>query len=199
LDWYPGEKLIVVDDGSEDATATVARRFGVEVIRHSENRGKGAALKSGLNAGFQKGWDWALTLDADLQHRPQDIREFLNWSGSSDIAILVGQRLRQGTKMPWHRRLSNSLTTWAISRLAQQPVFDAQCGFRAYRLDVACRYPEEGRFEWESRVLVLCSRWGYGISPVPVATVYAQEGSHMRLVADTLRFMIMAWRLAWMR
>ncbi len=199
LDWYPGGRILVVDDGSEDATSTVARRFGVEVLRLPENRGKGAALAAGFAEGRKQGWEWALTLDADLQHRPQDIREFLHWTGSPDTAVIIGRRARKGSRMPWHRRFSNAMTTWAISRLAGRPVFDAQSGFRAYRLSVAERFPAAGRFEWESQVLVLCARWGYGVSQVPVATVYAQEGSHMRLVADTLRFLRMAWRLAWMR
>ena len=111
---------------------------------------------------------------------------------------LQGRRGIRGTRMPWHRRFSNSVTTRMISRLARRPVYDAQCGFRMYRLSAleAMGLPREGRFEWESQALVLCGRRGFSIVPVDIATVYTDNGSHMRLLADTLRFLRMYLRLA---
>ncbi len=101
--------------------------------------------------------------------------------------------------MPWHRRFSNAVSTWIVERLAGGPVFDAQCGFRAYRLDRVDQYPREGRFEWESQALILCRRLGLDVESVPIRTVYSGQGSHMRIGRDTLRFLRMAGRLAWMR
>lgn len=193
------ERIAVIDDGSGDATAERARSAGVTCLRHETNQGKGSALMTGLLWAREKGWAWAITMDADGQHAPRDLEGFWKAKVADDTAIVVGRRGIRGTPMPWHRRFSNTVTTRMISRLAGRPVYDAQCGFRMYRLDavIAVAYPRHGRFEWESQALVLAGRKGYSIVPVDIATVYTDNGSHMRLVADSIRFLKMYWRLAW--
>jgi glycosyltransferase involved in cell wall biosynthesis len=196
----PMEDVLVVDDGSRDGTVECARARGARLVQHPENRGKGAALATGLlHARDLLGWEWAVTLDADGQHSPEDLDGFLDARPGPATGILAGARERRDTAMPWHRRFSNASTTRLVSRLAGAAVFDAQCGFRAYRLELAGILPRSGRFEWESRALILAARAGWGIERVPVRTIYAGEGSHMRLVTDTLRFLGMAGRLAWTR
>lgn len=194
-------RIAVVDDGSADGTADVAERAGVTCLRHGTNQGKGSALMTGLLWAKDKGWRWAVTLDADGQHAPGDLESFWKAPLDATTGVLVGRRGIAGTRMPWHRRFSNFLTTRMISGLAGKPVFDAQCGFRAYRLDVPATagYPRQGRFEWEAQALVLACRSGFSILPVDIATVYTDNGSHMRLALDTLRFLKMYWRLAWTR
>lgn len=191
-------RVAVIDDGSADGTAEVAERLGVVCLRHAANRGKGAALMTGLTWARERGWEWAITLDADGQHPAGDLDSFWNAPVAEDTGIVVGRRGIRGTRMPWHRRFSNSVTTRMISHLARRPVFDAQCGFRMYRLSAlaAMGLPREGRFEWESQALVLCGRRGFSILPVDIATVYTDNGSHMRLFRDTLRFLKMYLRLA---
>lgn len=193
----PG-RVAVVDDGSRDGTAAVAEREGAVCLRHEANRGKGTALMTGLSWARERGWEWAVTMDADGQHAASDLEAFWNAPVAADTGIVVGRRGIRGTRMPWHRRFSNSVTTGMISRLARRPVYDAQCGFRMYRLSAleAMGLPREGRFEWESQALVLCGRRGFSIVPVDIATVYTDNGSHMRLLADTLRFLRMYLRLA---
>jgi glycosyltransferase involved in cell wall biosynthesis len=199
----PGCPVLVVDDGSSDGTAAVATPFstgGVTVVSHAENRGKGAALATGLrHAKTNLGWDWAITLDADGQHASADLEKFLSAIPDSRTGILVGTRRREGSDMPWHRRFSNASTTWLVSRLAGVPVFDAQCGYRAYRLALLESLPAGGRFEWEAEALIRAARAGWKIETIPIRTVYAGEESHMNLVRDTLRFLRMAGRLAWTR
>lgn len=196
----PG-RIAVVDDGSRDTTSAVAEREGVVCLRHAANRGKGSALMTGLAWARERGWEWAVTMDADGQHAPADLESFWNAPVRSDTAIVVGRRGLRGTPMPWHRRFSNWLTTRMISRLARRPVYDAQCGFRMYRIAAidAAGFPAEGRFEWESQALVLAGRRGFSILPVDIATVYTDNGSHMRLALDTFRFLRMYGRLAWTR
>lgn len=199
----PGCPVLVVDDGSADATAARAEERGATVLRHPENRGKGAALMTGLShARDVLGWDWAVTLDADGQHAAGDLEAFRSAAPGSRTGVLVGTRARRGTRMPWHRRFSNASTTWLVSHLAGAPVFDAQCGYRAYRLDAVSTFPPAGRFEWEAQALILAARGGWVLESVPVRTVYAGEGSHMDLARDTLRFVRMALRMgapAWTR
>lgn len=196
--WFAPTSIVVVDDGSGDGTAEAAEALGVTVVRHAENRGKGTALMTGLlEAKHARNWDWAITLDADGQHDPRDLDGFLGARPLRDTAILVGARARAGTAMPWHRRFSNASTTWLVSRLAGRPVHDAQSGYRAYRLDLVDRsdlLEREGRFEWESRALIRAARAGFGIEKVSVRTVYGDQGSHMDLWRDSLRFLRMAAR-----
>jgi glycosyltransferase involved in cell wall biosynthesis len=191
--YLAADSILVVDDGSGDATASVAERAGASVLRHPENRGKGAALMTGLlHARDVLGWEWAITMDADGQHDPADLDGFLSAIHGARTGILAGARARRGTGMPWHRRFSNATTTGLVSWLAGRPVFDAQCGYRAYRLELAAILPPSGRFEWESQAMILAARGGWEIEKIPVRTVYADEGSHMDLIRDTLRFVRMA-------
>lgn len=190
-------RVLVVDDGSTDGTAAAAERAGVPCVRHPANRGKGAALMTGLlHARDVLGWEWALTLDADGQHDPKDLEGFLAYRPTSGTGVLAGARARAGTAMPWHRRFSNASTTWLVSRLAGTPVHDAQCGYRAYRLDLARLLERDGRFEWESQALIRAARAGYAIEKVSVRTVYGDQGSHMDLWRDSVRFLRMALRLS---
>ena len=153
---------------------------------------------TGLSWAQERGWEWAITMDSDGQHSPSDLDAFWNAPIAKDTAIVVGRRGIAGSRMPWHRRFSNRVTTGMISRLARRPVYDAQCGFRMYRLSAlgAMGLPREGRFEWESQALVQCCRRGFSLLPVDIATVYTDNGSHMRLFRDTLRFVRMYFRLA---
>jgi glycosyltransferase involved in cell wall biosynthesis len=199
----PNLPILAVDDGSSDDTAACASARGALVVRHAVNCGKGAALMTGLtHARDALGWEWAITLDADGQHDAADLEGFFSATPAARTGILAGVRRRRGTAMPWHRRFSNASTTWLVSRLAGAPVFDAQCGYRAYRLDLVSGLPDAGRFEWEAAALILAARGGWGIEPVPVRTLYGEYGSHMDLFRDTLRFLRMAFGpggMAWTR
>src|SRR5690606_5548511 len=192
-------RVAVVDDGSRDGTAERARSAGVTCLRHEANLGKGSALMTGLLWAREKGLRWAVTMDADGQHDPADLDSFWNAPVAGDTAVVVGRRAMLGSTMPAHRRFSNYLTTLMVSRLAGKPVYDAQCGFRMYRLDALAPagLPRHGRFEWEAQALVLGCRSGFSIVPVDIATVYTDNGSHMRLARDSIRFLKMYWRLAW--
>jgi glycosyltransferase involved in cell wall biosynthesis len=193
LPFLAAGRILIVDDGSHDGTSAAAERADVHVLRHRGNLGKGAALMTGLlHARDVLGWEWAITLDADGQHAPDDLDAFLSAAPGPRTGILAGTREHRGTRMPWHRRFSNTSTTWLVSRLAGRPVFDAQCGYRAYRLEMVGLLPPTGRFEWESQALILAARGGWDIGRVPVRTVYGGEGSHMNLARDTLRFLRMA-------
>ena len=195
----PPDRILIVDDGSTDGTLEAAAASGVICLRHESNRGKGSALASGLLHARVLGWDWAVTLDADGQHATEDVEKLLAVNPGERTGIVVGSRPRAGTAMPWHRRFSNAFSTWIVSRLARGPVFDAQCGFRAYRLDILDALPREGRFEWEAQALILCRRGGMEVETIPIRSVYAGQGSHIRLGRDTWRFLRMAGRLAWTR
>ncbi|MFZ2643847.1 MAG: glycosyltransferase family 2 protein [Verrucomicrobiia bacterium] len=180
-------RVLVVDDGSTDGSGDEARKAGAEVIRHEVNRGKGAALKTGLARCAGLGCEWIILLDADGQHDPDDIPRLLA-GRDSGARFVIGNRMTQTGNMPFTHLMGNRLSSWTLSRLCRQPLPDSQCGFRVLHrslLDVLKLTAD--RYEVDSEMLILASRAGDRIVSVPVATIYADEQSHIRPVKDTLR------------
>lgn len=183
----PGLTVIVVDDGSTDATGEEARAAGAVVVRHSVNQGKGAALQSGFDEAIRRGADRVLALDADGQHDPVVAPSLLGALDRADV--VVGTRRHDRATMPWLRRATNDVTSWWVSRLAGVPVEDSQSGYRAVAAPVlrAVR-PRSRRFDYESEFLVAAARAGFRIGATPIPTLYNAPGSHIHPARDTIRF-----------
>lgn len=183
--------VLVVDDGSTDGTEREARAAGVEVIRHAVNQGKGAAIKTGLRElSARAGIEYALILDGDGQHLPEETPLFLAAANRSHAPMLVGTRMSDTRTMPFVRRMTNRLMSAQISRVCGQEVPDSQCGFRMIHRDLAPALAaiETTKFDYETEMLVVTSRRGCRIEAVPISTVYGDETSKIHPVRDTLRF-----------
>lgn len=183
--------VLVVDDGSTDATELNARAAGVEVIRHSVNQGKGAAIKTGLRALSERaGIEYVLILDGDGQHAPEEIPRFLAAANESRATMLVGNRMSDVETMPFVRKMTNRLMSWQISSVCGQPVPDTQCGFRMMKRELLPAMIAIGttKFDYETEMLVVASRCGARIAAVPVSTIYGDEKSKIHPVRDTIRF-----------
>ncbi len=180
--------LLVLDDGSTDATAEEARRAGARVISFPENRGKGAALRAAFADLFGRGFDGVITLDADGQHLPGEIPKLLAAVPEADLVLGVRDHLF--AEMSKLRRASNRLSSKAISFAAGQALADIQTGFRFYSkaLIETVGFPEP-RFEAESAVVVRAARRGFRIVSVPVRLGFAdgRTTSHYRPLLDSLR------------
>jgi glycosyltransferase involved in cell wall biosynthesis len=180
--------VLVIDDGSTDGTAEVARRAGARVISHDVNRGKGAALATAFRDLFGGGFDGVVTLDADGQHLPEEIPKLLAAIGEADLVLGVRDHLFG--EMSRLRRMSNRLSSKAISLAAGQDLRDIQTGFRYYsrRLFEEVGFPE-ARFEAESAVVVRAARRGFKVISVPVHLGFAdgRTTSHYRPLLDSLR------------
>jgi glycosyltransferase involved in cell wall biosynthesis len=180
--------VFVVDDGSTDGTAEIAQRAGVRLVRHPQNRGKGAALCTGFAAARTAGFTHVVTLDADGQHPPECIPDFL--AARRDADILIGWRLHDATAMPPARRFSNRATAAILSALAGQTILDGQCGYRMLALGAIDGLPLSARgFMLESELLVRAGRAGARIGHVPIPCVYGDETSHINVLRDTGRFL----------
>jgi glycosyltransferase involved in cell wall biosynthesis len=192
--------VLVVDDGSPDRTADEARLAGAEVIRHEVNQGKGAAIQTGLRALRERGFDYILILDADGQHRPEEIRRFIETAEREHTKLLVGNRMGDTREMPWQRRVTNQFMSSQISLLCGQRIDDTQCGFRMIHQDVVpLLLGRSGKFDFETEMLILASWQGFRISSVPISTVYGEETSSIHPVRDTLRFFGLMGRYWWKR
>jgi len=184
------DNVLVVDDGSNDKTAERAREAGAEVIVHPQNRGKGEAIKTGLRHFLNRQFDWVFILDADGQHRPEEIDRFLTAAVSAaEPKLILGNRMNDVSSMPLVRRIVNRYMSKKISRVCRQDIPDTQCGFRMlHRQLIPDLLEGADRFEYESEMLIIASRKGFRIDSVSISTVYSDEVSSIHPVRDTLRF-----------
>jgi glycosyltransferase involved in cell wall biosynthesis len=181
--------VLVVDDGSTDRTAEVARETGAEVVEQRPNQGKGAALRSGFRQALAIGADAILTLDADGQHAPADIPRLLAAAGADPPPDLVIGR-RSFRSMPPVRRLSNELGRRAFSWAVGRDIPDNQSGFRVVsrRLAEATLASDEPGFAFEVEQITTCIRMRGTIAWVPIRTIYAGAPSHIRPIAHLREF-----------
>lgn len=188
----PATPVLVVDDGSADPTAEVAGAAGARVLRFDVNRGKGAALRAAFTLAIEEGFDAVITIDADGQHDPAVAPALVAALAHADV--VVGIRRRGGTPMPLHRRVSNGLSSWAISCCAGVPLPDTQSGYRAIRAGVLRGVrPAGDRYEFETDFLIRAARAGFRIAGVPVPTIYGAP-SHFRPLHDAARVVATIWR-----
>ncbi len=184
-------RVLVVDDGSADATGAAAAAAGAEVIRHAVNGGKGAALRTGLDALAAAGVARALTLDADGQHLPDEIPTLLAASDTAPQAIVVGVRRKEGHEIARANRFGNWIADRLLRLVAGRPLPDTQSGFRVYPVAATLALGTEGsRFDFETEVLLRAARHGIALVGVPVRVHYppvAVRVSHYRPWVDTLR------------
>src|ERR1043166_8911703 len=184
------DNVLVVDAGSSDATAERARDAGAEVIVHPQNRGKGESIKTGLRHWLDRQIDFVVILDADGQHRPEEIDRFVTAALSEEAPKLVlGTRMNDLASMPRVRRFVNRWMSDQISALCGQKIPDTQCGFRLiHRQLIPQLLGGSERFDYETEMLIIASRKGFRIESVPVSTVYSDEVSSIHPVRDTIRF-----------
>ncbi len=193
------ESVVVVDDGSQDATAQIAEDSGSLVIKHSVNSGKGAALRTGFQHVLDNGYDALITMDSDGQHDVNDIPGFLKAFDERGSGIIIGSRMQDISTMPAVRKFTNKFTSFVGSLLTHQKIRDSQSGFRLISSDVLRAVElETAGYEMESELLIKASRAGFRITSVPIKTIYGQEVSKINPVVDTCRFLRLLFRsLRW--
>lgn len=185
----PEKSLIVVDDGSHDKTVEIIKDTGVIVLSHEVNQGKGAALKTGFKKALESGADFIFTLDSDGQHQPEAVNRFLDALNQNKADIVLGSRMHDLAQMPFHRKLSNKITSGLISLRIGSPIEDSQCGFRLIRASVLAKINlERDRFDMESEFIIKAGLAGYKFCSVPIKTLYQNQSSAIRHISDTFRF-----------
>lgn len=189
--------IVVVDDGSKDQTFAIAQRAGAVVLKHERNKGKGEALKTGFRYALEKNYHAVITMDADLQHDPESIPDFI-CKANGFPGIIIGIRKRNLKIMPFARWLTNNLTSAIVSVLSGQSIRDSQSGYRLISIQVLKSVKlESKKYDLESEILIKAKRKGFKIDEVPIKTIYAGGKSFINPLIDTGRFIKLMWRSLW--
>lgn len=188
--------IFVVNDGSTDRTAEVlASTEGIRTIAYARNRGKGYALRRGLRAAREAGFRYALTIDSDGQHYPDDIARFIERIERRSDTLLIGARNLTADNMPARNTFANRFSNfWYLVETGRR-LEDTQSGFRLYplrrlgRLRSLC-----SRYEFEVEVIVRAAWRGVEVENIPVRVYYAPDGervSHFRPLRDFTRISLL--------
>ena len=193
--FIPRKDILVIDDGSTDRTYQLARESGANCLQHKKNKGKGEALKTGFEYAVEQVYYGVITLDADLQHDPKFIPEFIGEAENGTSDILVGTRHIELKTMPFSRWLTNNVTSIIVSILGDTKVRDSQSGYRYISTKVlkAVRLSTK-KYELESEILIKAGRKGFKIAPVPISTIYHGSKSFINPLVDTGRFIKLMWK-----
>ncbi len=172
------DTVIVIDDGSKDDTARVARNAGAEVISHPGRRGAGAATRTGFETALRYGADIVVTLDGDGQHDPSEIPVLVQplMEGKADITI--GSRFLREATVSRYRKFGIDVITWLYNVGHKSKIDDAQSGFRAYNKKALSRINiTYAGFGFSIETLVQARKHGLIISEAPVSCIYHGSGS----------------------
>jgi glycosyltransferase involved in cell wall biosynthesis len=183
--------VLVVDDGSNDNTYNLAKNAGAKVIKHEKNRGKGAAIKSGLKQALNGDYGGLILMDGDGQHNPDCIPVFI--SAIKNKELVIGSRFKKGSpeNMPVQRKLSNKITTNLIRYVTGYRLTDSQSGFRAMSrcaagLFLDIKYDD---YVYESEMLYEASKNNLKVGEAPIPCTYGNEKSYVTKV-HALRYVL---------
>lgn len=190
-----GYPVIVVNDGSTDQTARLLEQSGLPltVLNHPYNRGKGIALRTALTYAHAQGFRYAITLDADGQHFPEDVPVLVEALSQHPGALIVGSRNLQAENMPGGNTFANRFSNFWFRVQTARSLPDTQTGFRAYPLD---RLPSlrilTSRYEAELALLVFSAWKGIELVPVAIRVCYPEDRvSSFRPFRDFFRISVL--------
>jgi glycosyltransferase involved in cell wall biosynthesis len=190
------QRILVVDDASEDGTGEQARAAGAEILRLEPGAGggKGQVMQAGIGQIRGDEFDYYLFVDGDGQHDPADLQGFLDrLAAEPGLDFLVGSRKEDAAKIPSERWRTNALGTWTLGRIAGVRWEDSQSGFRMVKKKILDRMDlQGGGFTFEMETAMKAAHHRIRWAHVPIQAIYHDVGggSHFRGVMDT-------WLIAW--
>jgi glycosyltransferase involved in cell wall biosynthesis len=190
-----GFSVVVVDDGSTDATAALSSEEGAIVISHIKTRGKGCALRAGIEYALRRDFDGIVTCDGDGQHDPRDIIRLIADGERQHAAMVLGNRMHKPSRMP---KLSQAVNRWmskVLSILTRYEVPDAQCGLRMIRREVLADVKLRSRhFGIEAELLLASAVRRWKVISVPIRSVHNGQVSRIHPARDMLAFIALLVR-----
>ncbi|MER2599138.1 MAG: glycosyltransferase family 2 protein [Caldilineales bacterium] len=193
----PGYDVVVINDGSRDATAEVARSLGAAVVTLPVNLGYGGAVQTGFRYAVEHGYELAVVMDADGQHDPAGIHLLADTvaRGETDVAIGSRFRGRMAYHQPWVKRMGMKLFAWTVSRLTGREVTDPTSGFQALNQDVLRffaydNYPVDYP---DADTLLLLHYAGFRVTEVPVTMRERLSGVSMHSGWKPFYYVLKMW------
>lgn len=192
IDVHPDAEVIVVDDGSTDATPEVCADFGVSVLRHAYSMGNGAAIKSGARVATG---EILVFMDADGQHDPAEIGKLLD-KIDAGYDLVVGAR-DAASQASFGRLCANTFYNWFATQMVGQPIADLTSGFRAARADKFCEFLHllPNGFSYPTTSTMAFFRSGYSVGYVPITAHRRIGSSHIRWMRDGVRFLLILFKV----
>lgn len=194
----PENEIIVVDDGSTDATRDIARGKPCSLVSIDKNRGKGAALKEGFRYALSQEFDVALTVDADGQHPALSAKRLLEAS-SDPAALVLAVRDLERMGAPKKNRFSNGISNYFVSLFVGAKLNDTQCGLRRYPIARTLELAgESDGYAFEAEVLMRAVAAGVPICECTTDVLYpVDRTTHFDNVKDPMRMIVTVLRTAW--
>jgi glycosyltransferase involved in cell wall biosynthesis len=191
------DRVIVVDDGSDDDTAAQLADLPVTLLRHARRMGKGASLRDGFREALRQDARAVLTMDGDGQHAADDIPRLLDAANRHPGCVVIGARLRKRSQQPLYRRLANEFGDWGIAWGTGYQVADSQSGQRLYPAAVAALDAVPGEdFVFEAQILISASRrLGTRCVSVPIESRYKSVHSGEQFRPSHFRPLRDLWRI----
>lgn len=188
------ENIIVINDGSTDSTLQILEKYSITVINLSENKGKGNALKLGFRKAKESGYNYAITIDSDGQHYPDDIPVFVeNLLNENEDVLLIGNRNMSQDGIPKKSSFGNRFSNFWFWFETGIKLEDTQSGYRLYPLHKIPKKYFTPKFEFEIEIIVRTAWRHVPVKNVPIKVLYdpAERVSHFRPFKDFTRISIL--------
>jgi glycosyltransferase involved in cell wall biosynthesis len=183
--------VLVIDDGSTDATVSIATGLGASVKSHGQNLGVGAALQTGLEEAIRRGVDIAVNIDADGQFAPEDIAQLVVPVLEGTADMVTASRFKDRALvpvMPWTKRVGNAGMARIVSFLVGRRFHDVSCGFRAYSREALLHLVLLGRFTYTQESFLVLSQKGFRIAELPMRVRGEREFGKSRVASNLFRY-----------
>lgn len=193
LEKYPAAEIIVVNDGSTDDTGFIANELGVTVINHAYSKGNGAAIKSGARAAKH---DYILFMDGDGQHRPEHLEALINkMEEGFDMVVGARPKSAQANQL---RYVANRFYNMLASKMVGHTVADLTSGLRIVKAECFKRFIAllPNGFSYPTTSTMAFFRMGYGVAYVPIDVKNRVGKSHIKLVSDGVKFLLIIFKIA---
>lgn len=182
-------EVLVINDGSTDATAEMAKAAGADrIISHKRNMGLGITFKDGLEEALRMGADIIVNTDADSQYNGAEIPHLIESILKGEADIVIGNRqIDRLDHMPWQKTIGNKMATWVTRRVTGLPIIDAQSGFRAFSREAALRMTlVSGSYTYTQETLIEAANKRLKVEQIPIE--FRRREGPSRLISNIFRY-----------